>query len=148
VRKSVGLREAFKDYKYKYPVNHRFHCDNISIYRGILEEYNMLISNLMIETGYTKDNRHGMGSHYICKFKLKDKKQIDFGHYRKTKEVRIHNNLHTNNVVARWMWSKYNMMVKNVDLYKFKSTRTNNRNLAKFIKKEGIDRYRDTRFLR
>jgi len=123
--KSATLKKAFKEYQYKYRPDNPLFCDDQTLFIKICYEYNQLMSKLLIEQGYSKMTGHGLGNHWITKFKLGKKRLPDFGLYRKTGEKKPHANMHTNDYSARWHWNKANLLVKNSDLYNFKSTRTN-----------------------
>lgn len=143
MKKSITIKEMWKEYGYKFLPKHPFYVADKIVFYDILKEYNQLRSKLLIEQGYTSKNKNGLGDFFIAKIKGSKKKYMDYQHWKKTGEVRLLENLHTDGYFARFYWIKGTTNKLSKQLYTFTPTRPNARALAKFIKENGINTYRE-----
>jgi hypothetical protein len=106
-------------------------------YQDICKKANHYIINQLIENHESFKIPEKLGTLYIQKIKipehLKDR-AIDYKNTKKYGKPIYHNNNHSNNYFVKFKWDKSNIKLSNKNIYTFKSTRTNNRNLAKHIK--------------
>lgn len=161
-----GILDFYKSYKRKSlnPVNK-------GVYSSIVKEINESISNAMIYTGYEFEMPNIKFSISIAKKKHKIKfdesgnpiiKWLPVD-YQETKKLwnklypdkteeeilkipdrpRVYNrNKHSNGYVYRWYFNRILSNCVNQSVYYFEPTRTNRRNLAKYIQSEDfVDRY-------
>lgn len=153
-----GLSDFYKYYKKEYnnPVSY-------SIYSNIIKEINQFVSDAMIYEGYEFNfpnlrftlavvkNKHKirldkdgepiikwLPTDYQATKKLwkelyPDKTEEEILQIKDRPRV-INRNKHTNGYVYKWYFNKFSSNCINKSVYYFDTTRTNARNLAKYIK--------------
>lgn len=120
----------------KYYVNYR-------TFRDICEEYNKMISTLMVEEGYFFKVPYRLGTLRIKKNKVKvsyNNLKPDFGLYNKSggKYKNKHLNEHSGYYYVKYHWVKVDAIIINKVTYSFIPTRYNKRYLAATVKKGGM----------
>jgi len=142
---STTLTKCWKKYSEKFLPKHPFYIENGVLFKQILTEYNQLCMDLIIEKGYTLDSKT-LGDFFLVRrrYQKDTPKYINYEKWNKEGIFEYEYNLHSDSQYARFYWDKKLGVKSFVQklLYRFKSTRTNNRKLAKNIKEDGINIYR------
>lgn len=165
-KNKYGLKEFYKFYKDKYSSK-----VNYKTYSAIIREFYADLSELMINEGIELSMPERLGEIRIIKYKTKlriykgelDKRNL-VPDWKSTKElwakiyptlsweeivaipnksIIFHENKHTGGYKFKWAWHRFTCTIKNNKSYVFKSTRNNNRSLAKALKdpKLNLDYY-------
>lgn len=139
--KRITLKKIWQTYPHRYNPKHKLYVDQ-KTFTDINKDFNLLLSKMIIQ-GHTFHLPSRGGDIRIKKFKS-DRRIPDF---KKTKElygeenkllpagqkkVVYCTNKHSDGWAARWWWDKSKWW-RFHSLYRFKATRTNNRELSRQI---------------
>lgn len=94
-------------------------------YKKIIMQFNKYFMNFVIYTGLVVLLPYFLGTFSVIRKESKGYK-IDFGHFTKTGEKRMHKNKHSEKYYARFYWNKSSKRYHNKwfkDLFLFKSNR-------------------------
>ncbi len=136
ISKSLGLKDAFKEFNKSQNKNSHFAVD-YSLYKAICADFNKkVIKDILYDSGTFK-LPHRLGEIRIQKKKMNfndsSKLKVD---WKRTNELgtRIyHLNDHTDNYRYKWYWRKSKAIIKNKTAYSFTATRDNMRTLARIL---------------
>lgn len=136
----VTTQQFYKKYKYYSQPKSIHHIKDYKVYKAILKDFFSGLSELIMNDAYTYKIPHGFGRVYIKKYKWVNR-PVDWFNTKKYGKVIYHNNNHSGGYGSVWWWSKKGTLAKGLSLYRFKATRTNNRDLAKVMQYSDI--YKD-----
>ena len=116
----------------------------------ILRTFMVLFVKSMVEEGKVYTLPYFLGVLGVRKRKPAKPVYVDYGHYRKTGEKRMHLNFHSNGYIARFKWNKPDLRLPGSTPYKFllcqdfQASRQTVRYLAKQIREQNtINKYYD-----
>jgi len=114
---------------------------SFTVFKALWLEYQQYIIQKVLYDGLTFVFPYQLGELYIEKYKLKTKvKHVDFYMTKQLGKTVYHTNEHSDGYKYAVRWSKYIFAnVKNIEKYRFKFVRFNQRLLAKLIKSGGYD---------
>lgn len=133
------LHDVYKHYLDKIDNKAKKAKVPITVFRKVLEEYNKLVSQDVIDGDFFK-MPFNIGLIGISKYVDGDtvKEKFDFGHYNKTGEKRFHYNPNRDGFNAKWVWQgKKRKYIKSINYYKFVATRSNKRKVIGIINQPG-----------
>lgn len=144
-KRRITLTNIWRTYPHRYSEKEKFFATERQ-YIDISKTFFELLSKMIIN-GFKYEMPDRGGIIRIKKFKCEKRKinwQLTNELYPDNKELPkeerryvYFTNSHSSNFSARWLW-KISSRVKNVTMYRFKTTFTNRRNLAKNIKENNI----------
>ena len=135
IKHSKTLLDAYQQYPYK-DKKHPLYVSKKD-YLDICKKANQYIIDELIYNHQSFRLPERLGIIYIQKLKIPQHLQdraIDYKNTKKYGKPIYHNNNHSSNYFVKFKWDKASIKLSNKNLYTFKSTRTNNRDLAKHIK--------------
>lgn len=129
------------------------------VWKKVIEQFNTLMVEHMIESGETVNVIHGLGDMRVEKRKIKPRDvvingkkvrtgmPIDWFETKRQGKVVYHKNYHTDGYKCNFYWSPYSARFTNAICWKFKAARLASRYLASKLKSPNagylLDKYKD-----
>ena len=126
------LKDAYKVYPERCLPTSPNHVE-YDIYRAVCEDFNQLVFEDILLKGKRFYLPSSLGFLQILKIKTKGD-IYNYELYKKTGKKIRQLNSHTFGYRCKFIWLKYENLIKNKEFYKYIATRTMKRDLAKLLK--------------
>lgn len=142
-KKGIDLHDAYLHYMERNKSSKFFKISKDKFMSVMFDLHEALMEDMML-SGSTYEMPFNLGSIQLYKHKARGN-AIDYGHWRKTKEIVHLFNDHTNNYYFKFTWLRFrnsNPVIKGIhkhlSFYKFQPSRPMKRKLAQYAKNNVI----------